>query len=173
MVVTGFGHRRKNAKTTIACLFSPRPSFGSRFSCTTLFFPCLWVQFGQPEINLGIIPGAGGTQRLARAIGKSKAMHLTLTGDLMTSGEAYASGLVARVYDEDDLLPESIKMATNIASKGSPSLRAAKEAVNASEELPLQEGLRFERRLFHALFATEDQKEGMAAFLEKRPAEFK
>lgn len=131
------------------------------------------AKFGQPEINLGIIPGAGGTQRLTRAIGKSKAMHMSLTGDLMSAEEAYASGLVAKVYDEDDLLPESIKMAIKIASKGPTSLRAAKEAVNAADELSLQEGLRFERRLFHALFATDDQKEGMAAFLEKRPADFK
>jgi len=131
------------------------------------------AKFGQPEINLGIIPGAGGTQRLTRAIGKSKAMHLCLTGDMMTSEEAFASGLVAKVYDDNDLLPQSIQMATNIASKGQASLRAAKEAVNAADELSLQEGLRLERRLFHALFATDDQKEGMAAFLEKRKPEFK
>jgi len=131
------------------------------------------AKFGQPEINLGIIPGAGGTQRLTRAIGKSKAMHLCLTGDMMTSEEAYASGLVAKVYSEEDLLPESIAMAAKIASKGPASLRAAKEAVNAADELSLQEGLRFERRLFHALFATDDQKEGMSAFLEKRKPDFK
>mmetsp|Transcript_18143 Transcript_18143/g.37401 ORF Transcript_18143/g.37401 Transcript_18143/m.37401 type:complete len:306 (-) Transcript_18143:182-1099(-) len=131
------------------------------------------AKFGQPEINLGIIPGAGGTQRLTRAIGKSKAMHLCLTGDMMTSEEAYASGLVAKVFDEEDLLPESIAMAIKIASKGPASLRAAKEAVNAADELSLQEGLRFERRLFQALFATDDQKEGMAAFLEKRKPDFK
>jgi len=131
------------------------------------------AKFGQPEINLGIIPGAGGTQRLTRAIGKSKAMHMCLTGDLMDCQEAYASGLVAKVYDEEKLLEESIKMATKIASKGSASLRAVKEAVNAADELSLQEGLRFERRLFHALFATDDQTEGMAAFLEKRPPNFK
>jgi len=131
------------------------------------------AKFGQPEINLGVIPGAGGTQRLTRAIGKSKAMHLCLTGDMMTSEEAYASGLVAKVYEDDELLPESIKMASKIASRGRASLRAAKEAVNAADELSLQEGLRFERRLFHALFATDDQKEGMAAFLEKRKPDFK
>lgn len=131
------------------------------------------AKFGQPEINLGIIPGAGGTQRLTRAIGKSKAMHMCLTGEMMTSEEAYASGLVAKVYDEETMLGETIQMAIAIASKGSASLRAAKETVNAADELSLQEGLRFERRMFHALFATDDQKEGMAAFLEKRPAEFK
>ena len=131
------------------------------------------MQFGQPEINLGIIPGAGGTQRLTRAIGKSKAMQLCLTGDMMTSEEAYASGLVAKIFDDKELLPKSIEMATKIASKGQASLRATKEAVNAADELPLQEGLRLERRLFHALFATDDQKEGMAAFLEKRKPNFK
>lgn len=131
------------------------------------------AKFGQPEINLGVIPGAGGTQRLTRAIGKSKAMHMCLTGDMMTSDEAYSSGLVAKVYENDELLPKSIEMASKIASKGRSSLRAAKEAVNASEELSLAEGLRFERRLFQSLFATDDQKEGMAAFLEKRKPEFK
>jgi len=131
------------------------------------------AKFGQPEINLGVIPGAGGTQRLTRAIGKSKAMHLCLTGDMMTSDEAYASGLVAKVYENDELLPQSIAMASKIASKGRASLRAAKEAVNAADELSLAEGLRFERRLFQSLFATDDQKEGMAAFLEKRKPEFK
>ena len=110
---------------------------------------------------------------MTRAIGKSKAMHLCLTGDMMTSEEAYASGLAAKVYEDEDLLPESIAMATKIASKGMVSLRAAKEAVNAADELSLREGLRLERRLFHALFATEDQKEGMAAFLEKRKPNFK
>jgi len=131
------------------------------------------AKFGQPEINLGIIPGAGGTQRLTRAIGKSKAMHLCLTGDIMTSEEAYASGLAAKVYDDENLLEESIAMATKIAGKGRASLQAAKEAVNAADELSLKEGLRLERRLFHALFATKDQKEGMAAFLEKRKPEFR
>jgi len=131
------------------------------------------AKFGQPEINLGIIPGAGGTQRLTRAIGKSKAMHLCLTGDMLSAEEAYESGLVAKIYEDEDLLPKSIAMATKIASKGAPSLRAAKEAVNAADELSLQEGLRLERRLFHALFATDDQKEGMAAFLEKRSPDFK
>ena len=110
---------------------------------------------------------------MTRAIGKSKAMHMCLTGDMMGAEEAYASGLVAKVFSDDDLLPEAIQMAIKIAMKGPTSLQAAKEAVNAADELSLQEGLRFERRLFHALFATDDQKEGMAAFLEKRPADFK
>lgn len=135
------------------------------------------AKFGQPEINLGVIPGAGGTQRLTRAIGKSKAMYMNLTGEFMNAQEAYASGLVAKVFEtegnHDVLVKESLKIAKTIASKGSLAVQAAKEAVNAAEELPLQEGLRLERRLFHSLFATDDQKEGMKAFLEKRPANFK
>jgi len=132
------------------------------------------AKFGQPEINLGIIPGAGGTQRLTRIIGKSKSMYMSLTGDFMDANEAYTSGLVAKVYEDyDELIKESIQMANKIASKGPTSLRAAKEAINAADELSLQEGLRLERRLFHSLFATDDQKEGMAAFTEKRPANFK
>ena len=131
------------------------------------------AKFGQPEINLGVIPGAGGTQRLTRAIGKSKAMMMNLTGDMIDSQEAYASGLVAKVFEDEELVDEAMKIAKKIASKGKLAVQAAKEAVNAAEELPLEEGLRFERRLFHSLFATEDQKEGMAAFLEKRKPNFK
>jgi enoyl-CoA hydratase/carnithine racemase len=131
------------------------------------------AKFGQPEINLGVIPGAGGTQRLTRAIGKSKAMHMCLTGDFMSAVDAERAGLVAKVYPAAELLDEAVKMAQKIASKGRMSVLMAKEAVNAADELSLQEGLRFERRLFHSLFATEDQKEGMSAFLEKRDAEFK
>eukprot|EP00547_Thalassionema_nitzschioides_P001749 CAMPEP_0194216686 /NCGR_PEP_ID=MMETSP0156-20130528/19504_1 /TAXON_ID=33649 /ORGANISM="Thalassionema nitzschioides, Strain L26-B" /LENGTH=299 /DNA_ID=CAMNT_0038945515 /DNA_START=73 /DNA_END=972 /DNA_ORIENTATION=- len=130
------------------------------------------AKFGQPEINLGVIPGAGGTQRLTRAIGKSKAMHMCLTGDFISAQEAYDAGLVAKVFPSDTLVEEAIKMGHLIASKGRVSAMMCKEAVNAADELSLQEGLRFERRLFHALFATNDQKEGMSAFLEKRPAEF-
>ena len=125
------------------------------------------------ELNLSS-KGAGGTQRLTRMIGKSKSMYMSLTGDFMDANEAYTSGLVAKVYDDhDELIKESIQIANKIASKGSISLRACKEAINAADELSLQEGLRLERRLFHSLFATDDQKEGMAAFLEKRPANFK
>lgn len=132
------------------------------------------AKFGQPEINLGVIPGAGGTQRLTRAIGKSKAMHMALTGEHIGAEDALRWGLVAKVYDDHEALIEnSLKYAKAIAGKGRISTVMAKEAVNASQELPLQEGLRLERRLFHALFATHDQKEGMSAFLEKRPAEFK
>jgi len=131
------------------------------------------AKFGQPEINLGVIPGAGGTQRLTRAIGKSKAMYMNLTGEFITAQEAYASGLAAKVFPNESLVDESLKIAKTIASKGALAAQAAKEAVNAAQELSLQEGLRLERRLFHAMFATQDQKEGMAAFLEKRPANFK
>jgi enoyl-CoA hydratase/carnithine racemase len=133
------------------------------------------AKFGQPEINLGVIPGAGGTQRLTRAIGKSKSMYMNLTGDyFMSADEAYRSGLVAKVYkDNDELMEESVKVAMKIASKGRLAVQAVKEAVNAADELSLQEGLRLERRLFHGMFATDDQKEGMAAFLEKRAPEFR
>ncbi|KAG7374493.1 enoyl-CoA hydratase/isomerase [Nitzschia inconspicua] len=131
------------------------------------------AKFGQPEINLGVIAGAGGTQRLTKRIGKAKSMYMNLTGEFMNAEEAFMSGLVAKVFDNETLVEEALKIAKNIAAKGALSVQAAKEAVNAAEDLPLQEGLRLERRLFHALFATDDQKEGMAAFLEKRPANFK
>jgi len=122
--------------------------------------------FGQPEINLGIIPGGGGTQRLARAIGKSRTMELTLTGRNFTAAEAAAWGMVSRV--EDDVVGAAIKMAETIASKSAVAVQAGKEAVIEAYEGTLAEGLKTERRLFHALFATKDQKEGMAAFAEKR-----
>lgn len=130
------------------------------------------ARFGQPEIKLGIIPGAGGTQRLPRAVGKAKAMDLALTGRLMDAHEAERAGLVARVVPADTLLDEALAAATTIAGFSLPSVLMAKEAVNRAYELPLSEGLLFERRLFHSLFATSDQKEGMAAFIEKRAARF-
>mmetsp|Transcript_16488 Transcript_16488/g.34020 ORF Transcript_16488/g.34020 Transcript_16488/m.34020 type:complete len:176 (-) Transcript_16488:49-576(-) len=130
------------------------------------------AKFGQPEINLGVIPGAGGTQRLTRAIGKSKAMYMCLTGDMISAQEAEQAGLVAKVFPTDDLVDEAVKIGEKIASKGRMAVLMTKEAVNASQELPLQEGLRLERRLFHSLFATHDQKEGMSAFLEKREPNF-
>jgi enoyl-CoA hydratase/carnithine racemase len=130
------------------------------------------AKFGQPEINLGVIPGAGGTQRLLRSIGKSKAMKMILTGELISAQQACDAGLVADIYESDQLVEEACKIARVIASKGGISVRMAKEAVNAAEELSLAEGLRLERRLFHSLFATHDQKEGMAAFLEKRDPVF-
>jgi len=131
------------------------------------------AKFGQPEINLGVIPGAGGTQRLTHAIGKSKAMHMVLTGDMVTAEQADQMGLVAKVLPADTLLEECVAMAQKIAGKGRMSVLMAKEAINKSQEIgSLQEGLNFERRLFQSLFATEDQKEGMSAFLEKRDANF-
>jgi enoyl-CoA hydratase len=130
------------------------------------------AKFGQPEIKLGIIPGIGGTQRLPRAVGKAKAMDLILTGRLMDAHEAERSGLVARIVPLQSLLDEALKIADTIASMSLPSVLAAKEAVNRAFETSLAEGVRFERRVFHSLFATRDQKEGMAAFIEKRPPKF-
>jgi len=131
------------------------------------------ARFGQPEINLGIIPGAGGTQRLTRFVGKAKAMDMVLTGRMMDAAEAERSGLVSRVVANDRLIDEAMKIATQIAALSRPSVLAAKEAVNRAYETTLAEGVRFERRLFHAMFATADQKEGMAAFVEKRKPSFK
>eukprot|EP00977_Amphora_coffeiformis_P011317 scaffold2724_cov193-Amphora_coffeaeformis.AAC.1 len=131
------------------------------------------AQFGQPEVNLGVMPGAGGTQRLTRAIGKSKAMYLCLTGELIGASDMYHAGLLAKVVPDDQLMDTAVATATKIASKGQVAIQMTKEAVNASQELSLQEGLRLERRLFHSLFATHDQKEGMKAFLEKRKPNFK
>jgi enoyl-CoA hydratase len=131
------------------------------------------AKFGQPEIKLGVIPGLGGTQRLTRAIGKAKAMDLCLTGRMMDAAEAERAGLVARVVPLANLMEEAMKVAETIAALSLPAVLAAKEAVNRALETTLAEGLRFERRAFHALFATEDQKEGMAAFVEKRPPNFK
>jgi enoyl-CoA hydratase len=131
------------------------------------------AKFGQPEITLGIIPGAGGTQRLARFVGKAKAMDLILTGRMMDAAEAERCGLVCRVVAPDKLLSEALAMAERIAALSRPSVMMAKESVNRAYETTLNEGVRFERRLFHSLFATEDQKEGMAAFIEKRKPAFK
>jgi enoyl-CoA hydratase len=126
------------------------------------------AKFGQPEIKLGVIPGIGGTQRLTRAVGKAKAMDLILTGRMMDAAEAEKAGLVARVVPAAKLMEEAMQVAETIAGMSLPSVLAAKEAVNAAFEMSLAEGVRFERRLFHALFATADQKEGMKAFVEKR-----
>jgi enoyl-CoA hydratase len=130
------------------------------------------AKFGQPEIKLGIIPGIGGTQRLTQAVGKAKAMDMILTGRMMDAAEAERSGLVARVVPAAILMQEAIKVAETIAALSQPSLLAAKEAVNRSFETSLTEGVRFERRVFHALFATKDRKEGMTAFIEKRLPRF-
>jgi enoyl-CoA hydratase len=131
------------------------------------------ARFGQPEIKIGIIPGAGGTQRLPRAVGKSKAMDLVLTGRMMDAAEAERAGLVSRVVPAAELLDTALAAAQTICEMSGPSVMMAKEAVNRAYESPLSEGIRFERRLFHSLFATEDQKEGMDAFLTKRKAAFK
>jgi len=131
------------------------------------------ARFGQPEIKLGIIPGAGGTQRLPRAVGKAKAMDLVLTGRMMDAAEAERAGLVSRVVPAANLLDEALAAAAQIAAYSLPSVMAAKESINRAFEGALAEGVLFERRMFHALFATEDQKEGMAAFVEKRKPGFK
>ena len=131
------------------------------------------AKFGQPEINLGVIPGIGGTQRLTKFVGKSKAMEMCLTGRFMDAAEAERVGLVSRVVPADKLLDEAMAVAAKIADKSPIANMAVKEAVNRAYETTLAEGVRFERRLFHALFATEDQSEGMNAFIEKRAPHFR
>ena len=131
------------------------------------------AKFGQPEINLGTIPGAGGTQRLTRFVGKSKAMEMCLTARMMDAAEAERSGLVSRVVPAAELLAEAVKAAEKICSLSQPIVMIAKESVNRAYETTLAEGIRFERRVFHSTFGTEDQKEGMSAFAEKRKASFK
>jgi enoyl-CoA hydratase len=131
------------------------------------------AKFGQPEINLGVMPGAGGTQRLTRFVGKSKAMDMCLSGRMMDAAEAERSGLVSRVVPLADLMTEAMKAADAIAAKSLPIVMMTKESVNRSYESTLADGIRFERRVFHSMFATEDQKEGMAAFAEKRKPVFK
>jgi len=131
------------------------------------------AKFGQPEITIGTIPGAGGTQRLTRFIGKSKAMEMCLTGRMMDAEEAERSGLVSRIVPAADLVDEAIKVAAKIASLSRPVVMLAKESVNRAYETTLAEGVTFERRVFHSTFAIEDRKEGMAAFAEKRPPAFK
>ena len=130
------------------------------------------AKFGQPEIKLGVMPGMGGSQRLTRAVGKAKAMDLILTGRMMDAEEAERAGLVARIFSDDSLIEETLKVAETIAEFGPASAMLAREAVARADEISLTEGLLFERRVFHSLFATRDQKEGMAAFTEKRPARF-
>ncbi len=131
------------------------------------------AKFGQPEIKLGVIPGIGGSQRLTRLVGKSKAMDMMLTGRMMDATEAERAGLVSRIAPAEDLVETVMEVATSIAQLSAPSVALAKEATNAALETTLQQGLLFERRLFHSLFATEDQKEGMNAFIEKRQPQFK
>ncbi len=131
------------------------------------------AKFGQPEINLGVMPGAGGTQRLTRFVGKSKSMEMNLTGRFMDAQEAERSGLVSRISPADELIDEAVATASKIAEKGAIAAMATKEAVNRAYETTLSEGVRFERRLFHALFSTADQAEGMEAFIDKRTPDFK
>ena len=131
------------------------------------------ARFGQPEINIGVIPGAGGTQRLTRAVGKALAMEMVLNGRLITAEEAYRFGLVNRVTPAEAYLDEAVVLAQQIAARAPVAVRLAKEAVNAAFETPLTDGLADERRAFYLLFSTEDQKEGMAAFIEKRPPQWK
>ena len=130
------------------------------------------AKFGQPEITLGVMPGMGGSQRLTRLVGKSKAMDMCLTGRMMDAAEAERSGLVSRVVPATELVDEALRIGAQIAEFSLPAVMMTKEAVNRSNELTLSEGLRFERRVFHAMFALDDQKEGMAAFAEKRKAKF-
>jgi enoyl-CoA hydratase len=127
------------------------------------------AKFGQPEIKLGVTPGMGGSQRLTLAIGKAKAMEMCLTGRMMDAAEAERAGLVAKVVPAAELVEEALKVASQIAGMAPLAAIATKEMVNAAFEMSLAQGIRFERRLFHGLFGTEDQKEGMAAFVEKRP----
>ncbi len=131
------------------------------------------AKFGQPEITLGVMPGMGGSQRLTRFVGKSKAMDMCLTGRMMDAAEAERSGLVSRVVPAGELVEEAIRAASKIAEFSLPAVMMTKEAVNRSYETFLGEGLRFERRVFHAMFSLDDQKEGMAAFSEKRSANFR
>ncbi|PIB24089.1 enoyl-CoA hydratase [Amylibacter kogurei] len=138
-----------------------------------MIFAAESAQFGQPEIKLGVMPGMGGSQRLTKLVGKSKAMDMILTGRMMDAAEAERSGLAARVIANDELMAETMKAAETIASFGKPSVMMARETVERALESSLREGLMFERRVFQSMFATEDQKEGMAAFAEKRKAEFK
>ncbi|MCY1281480.1 putative enoyl-CoA hydratase echA8 [compost metagenome] len=130
------------------------------------------ARFGLPEITLGVMPGIGGTQRLTHALGKAKAMEMCLTGRHMDAHEAERAGLVARVFPQESLLEETLKVARGIAAKSLPAAMMVKESINRAFESGLNEGVRFERRVFHAMFATADQKEGMTAFIEKRPAQF-
>ena len=130
------------------------------------------AKFGQPEIKLGVIPGSGGTQRLTRLVGRAVAMDLILTGRMIDAVEALRIGLVSRVYPATELMSETLKVAEQVANMGQLATMAAKEAVNRAEEIGLSEGVRFERRIFHALYGTADQREGMAAFVEKRQAQF-
>lgn len=164
---------RQIRKPVIAAVRGFALGGGCELAMMTDFIICAdTAKFGQPEIKLGIIPGAGGTQRLPRAVSKAKAMDLCLTGRMMDAAEAERAGLVSRVVPADRCLDEALEAATVIAAYSQPSVMMAKESINRAYEGPLSEGMLFERRMFHSLFATEDQKEGMAAFIEKRKPNF-
>jgi enoyl-CoA hydratase len=164
---------RKITKPTIAAVNGWALGGGCELAMTLdLIVAGEGAKFGQPEINIGVIPGAGGTQRLTRAIGKAKAMAMVLTGEPITAREAQAAGLIAHVTVDELVVEDALALAATIAAKSPVALRLAKEAVNAAYEMSLTDALAHERRLFYLLFASDDQKEGMAAFLEKRPPEF-
>lgn len=164
---------RQIRKPVIAAVRGFALGGGCELAMMTDFIICAdTAKFGQPEIKLGIIPGAGGTQRLPRAVSKAKAMDLCLTGRMMDAAEAERAGLVSRVVPADRCLDEALEAAAVIAAYSQPSVMMAKESINRAYEGPLSEGMLFERRMFHSLFATEDQKEGMAAFVEKRKPNF-
>jgi enoyl-CoA hydratase len=168
-----WGHLADQRKPIIAAVAGYALGGGCEFAMMCDFIIAAdTAMFGQPEIKLGTIPGAGGTQRLTRFVGKSKAMEMVLTGRMMDAGEAERSGLVSRIVPADELLADALKTAGKIAAMSLPSVMIAKESVNRAYETTLAEGIRFERRVFHSLFATEDQKEGMQAFIDKRKAEF-
>ncbi|MGH2429618.1 MAG: enoyl-CoA hydratase-related protein [Candidatus Limnocylindria bacterium] len=165
---------RKIAKPVIAAVNGWALGGGCELAMTLdLIVAGEGARFGQPEINIGVIPGAGGTQRLTRAIGKSKAMEMILTGEPITAREAERVGLVARVTQDELCVEDALTLAAKVAEKSPIALRLAKEAINAAYEMDLTDALAHERRLFYLLFASEDQKEGMAAFLEKRTPDFK
>lgn len=160
-------------KPTIAAVSGYALGGGCELAMMCDFILCSdTAQFGQPEIKLGVMPGMGGSQRLTRLIGQAKAMEMCFTGRMMKAEEAERAGLVSRIIPVTDLLEEALKTADSIANMSLPALMSIKDAVRRAQELPLTEGVRFERRVFHALFATQDQKEGMAAFVEKREARF-
>ncbi len=173
-LITPFDRVSRNRKPIIAAVAGYALGGGCELAMMCDFIIAAdTAKFGQPEITLGVIPGAGGTQRLTRFVGKSKAMDMVLTGRMMDAEEAERSGLVSRVVPADDLLEEAMKAAEKIADFSLPVVMMAKESVDRSYETTLSEGVRFERRVFQAMFALEDQSEGMAAFSEKRSAQFK
>ena len=172
-LITPFDRVSQNRKPIIAAVAGYALGGGCELAMLCDFIIAAdTAKFGQPEITLGVIPGAGGTQRLTRFVGKSKAMDMVLTGRMMDADEAERSGLVSRVVPADDLLEEALKAAEKIADFSLPVVMMAKESVDRSYETTLTEGVRFERRVFHAMFALEDQKEGMSAFSEKRSPQF-